>query len=114
MTDQSDVFHVDITDRAHAAVVNKFLGMAEIAMKLEEVPDFQKVPGFGLAIAIVNREVSDLRSQMITQNLKALVADGVDIARLKRVEFESFDHAHIQLRVTMMDLADMAGSKHDK
>lgn len=104
----SDSRFIEITDRAQAAIVNRWLGMAEIAMKLEEVPDFQRVPGFGLAVAIVNREVSDLRSQMVMRNIKAIAAAGIDITQIKTVEFANSPSESVSLKVTMMDLADMA------
>lgn len=104
----SDNRFVEITDQKQAAIINRWLGMAEIAMKLEEVPDFQKVPGFGLAVAIVNREVSDLRSQMVMRNIKAIAAAGIDITQIKSIEFASSPSESVNLKVTMMDLADMA------
>lgn len=100
---------VEITDHAHLAATWRWIGMVEIEQKLGEVPDFQKVPGFGLAMAVVAREIAELRSRNVMSNLGAVAKAGIDVAKVQNVALETGPKGSLRLMVTMMDLADLAG-----
>ncbi|RUV99354.1 MULTISPECIES: hypothetical protein [unclassified Mesorhizobium] len=100
---------IDITEPNHVASVWRYIATIEVLEALKKVPDFQRVPGFSLALALVEKEVAEDKAESVQRNLRAVAATGVDVSKVQRVELEIGPNASLRLKVVMMDLADLAG-----
>ncbi len=104
----SEPIHVDITDRKHLAALWRWLALLEHAEVLAAVPEFQKVPGFGLASALLDKEIAEEKSAAVMLNLRAVARAGIDVVKVSQMHVETVPDGRVRLKVTMMDLADMA------
>lgn len=104
----AEPIYVEITDRKHAAGLNRWIGKAEAYEALKaKAKDFDRLPGFGLAMAILEAEVAHDRSMNVAENLRCLARAGHDVGRSKQVELELGPNGLQRLKVIMMDLADL-------
>ncbi|MES0071863.1 hypothetical protein [Mesorhizobium sp. M0058] len=100
---------VEITDRGHAAQVNRWIGQIEALTALEDkAKEFERLPGFGLALAILQKEVAESRSKAVAENLRAIARAGIDVVAVRNVGLETGKNGLLRLTATMMDLADLA------
>lgn len=100
---------IDITERGHAAVINRWIGQLEALGALEDrSKEFDRLPGFGLALAILQKEAAESRSKAVAENLRAVAKAGISIVDMRHVELETGAKGSLRLKVTMMDLADLA------
>jgi len=94
-----------ITSPVHAARLSRWYGGLVVLDALKAVADFDKLPGFALAMATVEREVATMHSAAVTQNLQALVRAGHDITAVISIDLE-YEAGQPVLVVKPMDLAD--------
>lgn len=104
----SEPIHVDITDRKHLAALWRWLTLLEHAEVLKGVPEFQKVPGYGLASALLDKQVAEEKSAAVMLNLRAVARADIDVAKVSQIHVETKADGRMRLKVIMMDLADMA------
>ncbi|MGB3833725.1 MAG: hypothetical protein WA975_17890 [Mesorhizobium sp.] len=105
----ADPVFVDITDRSHAAAINRWIGQIEAQTALEEkAKEFDRLPGFGLALAILQKETAESHSMAVAENLRACARAGIKVEETSRIELETGPKGLLRLKVTMMDLADLA------
>lgn len=103
----SDEIKVKITDPAHVAKITEWYGALQVRAALADVKEFQKLPGFGLAMAIVERETATMQAAAVADNLKAIARAGHDITTIAGINLE-FERGRPVLSIRPMDLADMA------
>lgn len=113
----SDEIRVEIKSRKHLQMMGEWMGLIRAKQALDDASQFDKLPGFGLALAIVDREVNDTKARAITENLKACSRAGIDIAMVRNISLD-FKLGAPELIVEMIDLADprdddAEGSTHD-
>ena len=89
------------------ATVWQLYGALETLDNLKSVDGaLAKLPGFTLAVALVERTVADLRVILSTMALIAAAKAGADVGNSKGV-ITSFEGHEVVLTVEPMDLADM-------
>lgn len=107
--------YVEITDRLHAQVVNRWIGKIEAMAAVEErAKEFDRLPGFGLAIALLQKELAEAKAIAVADNLRACARAGIDIAKTSEIHIETRPNGGLRLKVTMMDLADMMSEAGEK
>lgn len=88
--------HVPITNPKHKLAVHRFLGAIEVYGALEAMKDiYAKTPGFNAAMAIVEKEIADLKVGTMTANVRAAAKAGVDLAVYR---IYSIDGEHVICR----------------
>lgn len=101
---------LDITDTRHVQDVTRWLTLIEAHERLKAVPEHQKLPGFGLALAQIEIATAEAKAECITENLKLCAKSGLDIATIKSVGLRAGGpKGRMYLEVEMMDLADLGG-----
>lgn len=101
---------VEISDHGHAMRVNRWIGQVEALQALEEKSkEFDRLPGFGLAHAILQKEVAESRSLAVMENMRAVARAGIDVRQVKSISLETGPKGMLRLIVEMMDLADLGG-----
>lgn len=98
---------IDIVEPRHVATVSRWIGAVMVREAMEQAKEFDKLPGFALARALVDKEVEDMRGQALMMNLRAVAKAGHDIARTRNVGLETKGN-HLRLVIEEMDLADIA------
>lgn len=107
----TDPIPVEITDPGHAMRINRWIGQVEALEALEKKSkEFDRLPGFALAHAILQKEVTEARSIAVAENLRAVARAGIDVAKVRNVGLETTPSGALRLTVTMMDLAELAES----
>lgn len=102
---------VRVTDRAHAALLNRWIGICEAETAVEKrAKEFDRLPGFGLAMALLQKEAAEARSLAVAENLRAVARAGIDVTLVNQISLEMGPKGELRLTVTMMDLADMASA----
>lgn len=105
-----DPIFVEITDHDHAGVLNRRIGKIEAEEALSgKAKEFERLPGFGLALAILQRETAESRSTAMAENLRAVARAGIKVENTKQIQLETGPRGSLRLKVTMLDLADLAG-----
>lgn len=105
----SEPVYVEITDPAHLAQMWRWMSLVDHANVLARVPEFHKVPGFGLASALLDKEIAEEKSTAVMMNMRAIAAAGIDVTKVAQIHIEGTKRGDLRLQVTMMDLADLAG-----
>jgi hypothetical protein len=105
----SDVTSFVVEDRATIRTAWVCYGLAQAAAALADVKEFSKLPGFGLAVALVEKELMVERTQLSNRILRSAVKAGHDIVTAKEVRV-NFHGRELRIEVEMPDLADMAAS----
>ena len=100
-----DGFAVEIAIVRSAAAIT---GIARAVERMTSVePALQKLPGFGLARALIDRELAEARTQLHGLTLKAAARAGHDISTTKSIAV-AFEGETPVLVVTFGDLIDVA------
>lgn len=102
----SEKQYVTITDPAHVRSVGEWYGAAIVLEALENQKE-GRLPGFGLAMAIVQKTEAEMRANMTAHNLRAVARAGIDIVTAKQVMI-GIHKGVPRLEVEPMDLADIA------
>lgn len=76
---------VEVTGNGHKHGIGEFYGAAKVMDALEAVPENRRAPGFSHALAIAQSVLSDLKADLMGQNLRAIAAAGHDITNVKNV-----------------------------
>lgn len=75
-----DVMETKIDDFHHVKLCCEYVGAHLVMDSLEKLSkDFPKVAGIGLAIATAKAEVADIRTRMLTRNIKVAMKAGIDL-----------------------------------
>lgn len=98
---------IEIVEPKHVAVVSRWIGAVMAQEALEGAKEFDRLPGFALARAIISKEVEDMRGQALMMNLRAVAKAGRDVAKLRNVSLET-KGGRLVLNIEEFDLADMA------
>jgi hypothetical protein len=99
----SDAIEIEIKDPLHAHRIGQMYGQAEIVAALHAVPDALKLPGFHLALAIAEKELSELKSQTVALNMRFAAKAGHDLSRNGSMTLRG-----LKLVLEPLDLVDMA------
>lgn len=81
MTEQTIVplDEMKVTDFYHLKLCFEYVGAAMVLEKLEElVKQFPKLAGVGLSEATAKAEVADMRTRMLTRNIRIAMQHGFD------------------------------------
>lgn len=72
---------VPIRDNKHKLFIHRFIGATEVYAALEAVKGiYSKTPGWNSAMAIVEKEIAELKVAMMQANVRAVAKAGVDLA----------------------------------
>lgn len=79
MSDLAPMTEVKLTEFYHIKLCLEYVGAVTVLEKLEEEQKlFPKLPGMGLAVATAKAETADIRTRMLTNNLKVAFKHGFD------------------------------------
>jgi hypothetical protein len=83
MTDQlpgMDIKETKIDEFHHVKLCCEYVGAHVVMDSLEAlIKQFPNVAGIGLAIATAKAEVADIRTRMLTRNIKVAMKAGIDL-----------------------------------
>lgn len=108
----SEPTFIDITDRAHANALSRWMGLVDAELALEKkAKEFERLPGFGLAVALIKAETANARAISVAENCRAVARAGINVADTRAIMLETGPKGSLRLKVEMMDLADIAGAE---
>ncbi|MEN5278889.1 hypothetical protein ABE527_18330 [Brucella sp. TWI432] len=94
---------ISVDSKKHLAMVNRMYGIAMALDALDQQKASDRLPGFGLAKTIIERELADLRGNVMHMNLVEVANAGIDIATVKHV-IVSGKYANPTIEITFHDL----------
>lgn len=103
---------IEIKTKRHLSMVARMYGVAQALSALKDRKDTELLPGYGLAMAIVEREVAEMRAAVMQLNLTALSDAGINIASVKDASLGG-NPTNPSIVVTFHDLVS-GGNSHDR
>lgn len=97
---------VTVTSTKHAVKIGCLEGLVATAERLKAQTNGDKLPGFALALSIVERDVADARSSLIYDNLRLAAKGGIDVTTMASLSM-GYENGKWFLEAKPMDLADM-------
>ena len=97
---------VTVTSSKHLEKIGRLDGLIQTAERLKAQPNGAKMPGFALAMSIVERDVAEARGELIYDNLRLAAKGGIDVTTIATLNMVR-EHGKWFLEATPMDLADM-------
>lgn len=76
---------IAVETKKHLAMVNRMYGIAMALEALDQQKASDRLPGFGLAKTVIERELADARASVMHLNLVEVSNAGIDIATVKSV-----------------------------
>jgi hypothetical protein len=94
---------VPIVNPDHAVTIGEYFALSTAVKRLEKQAEWAKLPGFALALSLVQTLEAEQRARMTERNMRAVIAAGHDLTTLKLVSLRGPN-----LVLEPMDLADLA------
>lgn len=99
---------IAVESKKHLAMVNRMYGIAMALDALDQQKASDRLPGFGLAKTVIERELADARASVMHLNLVEIANAGIDIATVQTAIVVG-KYSHPKIEVTFHDL--LSGSE---
>jgi hypothetical protein len=105
---EQEVIRLKITDQKHVELCIYCSAHLEAAALVEKALKEYKLPGLGMAHALLETEAQEMRSQMISKNYKFAARNGIDFSTHSIQTLERDRDGSFVLVLAPMDLIDQA------
>ncbi len=78
---------IEITAPEHIIRIGEWHGLAAACQVLKDVPESKRPPGFGYALALLEREEAQARASLLHKNLLAAARAGMNLAQVRSLGF---------------------------
>lgn len=103
---------IEVKNPALGNGVMRAVGVGHVLDALRPQPEFHRLPGFALALAMAERMMADMRASIARDTLREAHRAGLDIGQSKAI-YTTMKDGKPALEIEMLDLAEQPEERVD-